>query len=60
MLSPATFGMAQTIIVKDSITHEAVPFVSVNFGKRKWGNCHSKRSSTDTVVSYLLRDKEHL
>ncbi len=29
MLSPATFGMAQTIIVKDSITHEAVPFVSV-------------------------------
>ena len=32
MLSPATFGMAQTIIVKDSITHEAVPFVSVNFG----------------------------
>ena len=29
MLSPATFGKAQTIVVKDSITHEPVPFVSV-------------------------------
>ena len=37
MLSPATFGMAQTIIVKDSITHEAVPFVSVNFGNETGG-----------------------
>ena len=37
MLSPATFGMAQTIIVKDSITHEAVPFVSVNFGNDTGG-----------------------
>ena len=32
MLSEATFGMSHTIIVKDSITHEAVPFVSVCFG----------------------------
>ena len=37
MLSPATFGMAQTIIVEDSITHEAVPFVSVNFGNETGG-----------------------
>jgi len=37
MLSPATFGMAQTIIVKDSITHETVPFVSVNFGNDSGG-----------------------
>jgi len=37
MLSPATFGMAQTIIVKDSITHEAVPFVSLNFGNDTGG-----------------------
>ncbi len=37
MLSPATFGIAQTIIVKDSITHEAVPFVSVNFGNDTGG-----------------------
>ena len=37
MLSPATFGKAQTIIVKDSITHEAVPFVSVNFGNDTGG-----------------------
>ena len=37
MLSPATLGMAQTIIVKDSITHEAVPFVSVNFGNDTGG-----------------------
>ena len=37
MLSPAKFGMTQTIIVKDSITHEAVPFVSVNFGNDTGG-----------------------
>ena len=37
MLSPATFGMSQTVIVKDSITHEAVPFVSVNFGNDTGG-----------------------
>ena len=30
MLSAATFGMAQLkVTVKDSITHEAVPFVTV-------------------------------
>ena len=33
MLSAATFGMAQqTVMVKDSITHEAIPFASVYFG----------------------------
>ena len=31
MLSAATFGMAQTIIVKDSITYEAVPLILVIF-----------------------------
>ena len=42
MLSPATFGMAQTIIVKDSITHEAVPFVSVYFGNDTGGYTDEK------------------
>ena len=37
MLLTATFGMAQTIIVKDCITHEAVPFVSVYFGNESGG-----------------------
>ena len=32
MLSAATISMAQTIIVKDSITNESIPFVSVYFG----------------------------
>ncbi len=42
MFSAATFGMAQTIIVKDSITHEAVPFVSVYFGKESGGYTDEK------------------
>ncbi len=37
MLLALTFGMSQTIIVKDSITHEAVPFVSVYFGNDTGG-----------------------
>lgn len=38
MLSVATSEMAQrTVIVKDSITHEAVPFVSVYFGNDTGG-----------------------
>ena len=37
MLSAATFGMSQTIIVKDSITNEPVPFVSVYFGNDSGG-----------------------
>jgi hypothetical protein len=37
MFSAATFGMAQILIVKDSITHEAVPFVSVYFGNESGG-----------------------
>ena len=37
MLSAATISMAQTIIVKDCITHEAVPFVSVYFGNESGG-----------------------
>ncbi len=37
MLSAATFGMAQIVIVKNSITHEAVPFVSVYFGNESGG-----------------------
>ena len=58
----------QTMTVKDSITNEPIPFVSVYFGNDTGGYTdekgmiaiHSKRSSTDAVVSYLLRDKEHL
>ena len=42
LLSAVTFGMAQTIIVKDSITHEAVPFVSVYFGKESGGYTDEK------------------
>ena len=37
ILLVATFGMAQTVIVKDSITNEPVPFVSVNFGNDTGG-----------------------
>jgi len=37
MFLTATFGMSQAIIVKDSITHEAVPFVSVYFGNESGG-----------------------
>ena len=42
MLLALTFGMAQTIIVKDSITHEAVPFVSVYFGNDTGGYTDEK------------------
>lgn len=52
MLSPATFGMAQTIIVKDSITHEAVPFVSVNFGNDTGGY-------TDENGAIAIQTKQH-
>ena len=37
ILLVATFGMAQTVIVKDSITNEPVPFVSVYFGNDSGG-----------------------
>ena len=37
MLLTATFGMSQTIIVKDSITNESIPFVSVYFGNDTGG-----------------------
>ena len=33
----ATFGMAQTVIVKDSITNEPIQFVSVYFGNDSSG-----------------------
>ena len=46
LLSAVTFGMAQTIIVKDSITHEAVPFVSVYFGKESGGYTDEKGAQT--------------
>ena len=42
MLSAVTFGMTQTVIVKDSITHEAVPFVSVYFGNASGGYTDEK------------------
>ena len=37
ILLVATLGMAQTVIVKDSITNEPVPFVSVYFGNDSGG-----------------------
>ena len=37
ILLVATFGMAQTVIVKDSITNESIPFVSVYFGNESGG-----------------------
>ncbi len=37
MLSAATISMSQTIIVKDSITNEPIPFVSVYFGNDTGG-----------------------
>ena len=37
MLLALTFGKAQTIVVKDSITNEPVPFVSVYFGNDSGG-----------------------
>ena len=37
MLLTATFGMSHTIIVKDSITNEPIPFVSVYFGNDTGG-----------------------
>ena len=42
ILLVATFGMAQTIIVKDSITNESIPFVSVNFGNETGGYTDEK------------------
>ena len=42
MLLTATFGMAQTVIVKDSITNEPIPFVSVYFGKESGGYTDEK------------------
>ena len=42
MLSPATFGMAQTVIVKDSITNEPISFVSVYFGNDTGGYTDEK------------------
>ncbi len=57
MLFATTFGMAQTVIVKDSITNEPIPFVSVYFGNDTGGYTDEKGM---IVVSYLLRDKEHL
>ena len=42
MLSAATISMAQTIIVKDSITNESIPFVSVYFGNDTGGYTDEK------------------
>ena len=43
MLSAASFGMAQKrLTVKDSITHEAVPFASVYFGNESGGYTDEK------------------
>ena len=37
MLKAVTFANAQTVIVKDSITNESIPFVSVYFGNDTGG-----------------------
>ena len=42
LLSVATFVMAQTVIVKDSITNEPIPFVSVYFGNDTGGYTDEK------------------
>ena len=42
ILLVATFGMAQTVIVKDSITNEPIPFVSVYFGNDTGGYTDEK------------------
>ena len=42
MLFATTFGMAQTVIVKDSITNEPIPFVSVYFGNDTGGYTDEK------------------
>ena len=42
MLLVATFGMAQTVLVKDSITNEPMPFVSVYFGNDTGGYTDEK------------------
>ena len=42
LLLTATFGMSQTIIVKDSITNEPIPFVSVYFGNDTGGYTDEK------------------
>ena len=42
MLLTATFGMSHTIIVKDSITNEPIPFVSVYFGNDTGGYTDEK------------------
>ena len=42
VLLVSTFGMAQTVIVKDSITNEPIPFVSVYFGNDTGGYTDEK------------------
>ena len=42
MLLALTFGKAQTIVVKDSITNEPIPFVSVYFGNDTGGYTDEK------------------
>ena len=42
MLFATTFGMAQTVIVKDSITNEPIQFVSVYFGNDTGGYTDEK------------------
>ena len=46
LLSVATFGMAQTLIVKDSITNEPISFVSVSLGNYSGGYTDEKGAIT--------------
>ena len=54
MLSAATISMAQTIIVKDCITHEAVPFVSVYFGNESGGYTDEQGSIAIPNITFLI------
>ena len=47
MLSAVTFGMSQTIIVRDSITNEPISFVSVCFGKES--GCYTDERGMITI-----------
>ena len=50
MLLTATFGMSQTIIVKDSITNESIPFVSVYFGNDTGGYTDENGKITSQTI----------
>ena len=66
MLFATTFGMAQTVIVKDSITNEPIQFVSVYFGNDTGGYTDEKgmiaipNEAAQIRLSQLLLAQRHL